>query len=49
MVAGNWVFEIWHEDTRLIEQTFTTYQPDKDEIAALGLPGNSENAESVEQ
>lgn len=49
MVEGDWVFEIWHEDTRLIEQTFTTYQPDKDEIAALGLPGNSENAESVEQ
>ena len=49
MVEGDWVFEIWHEYTRLIEQTFTTYQPDKDEIAALGLPGNSENAESVEQ
>jgi hypothetical protein len=49
MVEGDWVFEIWHEDTRLIEQTFTTYQPDKDEIAALGPPGNSENAKSVEQ
>jgi len=35
LVAGDWIFEIWHEDRKLIEQKFTTYQPDKEEIAAL--------------
>jgi hypothetical protein len=34
-VEGDWVFEIWHGDQKLIEQTFTTYWPDEDEIAAL--------------
>jgi hypothetical protein len=35
MVEGDWIFEIWHEDRKLIEQKFTTYRPDKEEIAAL--------------
>lgn len=35
MVEGDWVFEIWHDDTKLIEQKFTTYQTDEDEIEAL--------------
>jgi len=35
LVEGDWVFEIWYEDKKLIEQTFTTYWPDKEEIATL--------------
>ncbi len=35
MVAGEWVFQIWYKDRKLIEQKFTTYRPDKKEIAAL--------------
>lgn len=42
MVEGDWVFQIWHDEKKLIEQTFTTYWPDAEEIAQLGkvLPGN---------
>ncbi len=35
LVEGDWVFEIWYQDKKLIEQKFTTDQPDKEEIAAL--------------
>jgi hypothetical protein len=35
MVEGDWVFEIWYKDRKLIEQTFTTYWPDEKEIAAI--------------
>jgi len=35
LVEGDWVFEIWHGDKKLIEQKFTTYWPDKEEIAKL--------------
>jgi len=35
LVEGDWIFEIWYQDKKLIEQTFTTYWPDKEEIAAL--------------
>jgi hypothetical protein len=35
MVEGDWVFEIWYRDKKMIKQTFTTYWPDEDEIAAL--------------
>jgi len=35
LVEGDWVFEIWYQDRKLIEQTFTTYWPDEDEIAKL--------------
>ena len=27
MVEGDWVFQIWYEDKKLIEQTFTSYMP----------------------
>ena len=37
LVEGNWVFEIWHKDKKLIEQKFTSYWPDKEEQAALQL------------
>lgn len=35
LVEGDWIFEIWHQDKKLIEQKFTTYWPDKEEIAEL--------------
>jgi hypothetical protein len=35
LVEGDWVFEIWYQDKKLIEQTFTTYRPDEAEIAKL--------------
>lgn len=35
LVEGDWVFEIWYQDKKMIEQTFTTYWPDKEEIARL--------------
>ena len=35
LVAGDWVFEIWYGDKKMIEQRFTTYWPDEDEIAKL--------------
>lgn len=28
MVEGEWVFQIWHERTLLVEQTFVTYPPE---------------------
>jgi len=34
-VEGDWVFQIWHGNKKLIEQKFTTYRPTKEEIAAL--------------
>ena len=30
MVEGEWIFQIWFEDKKLIEQTFTTYWPEQD-------------------
>lgn len=33
LVEGDWVFEIRHEDKKLIEQKFVTYVPDKEVIA----------------
>ena len=44
MVEGNWIFEIWHQDNKLIEQQFTTYWPDREELADLEpqlMPGMS--------
>ena len=35
LVAGEWVFEIWYKDRKMIEQTFITYWPDSEEIARL--------------
>ncbi len=42
-VAGDWVFEIWYQNQKVLEQTFTTYTPDKAELARLEpllTPGN---------
>lgn len=35
LVEGDWIFEIWYEGKKMIEQKFTTYWPDKEEIATL--------------
>ncbi len=35
LIEGDWVFELWYQDKKLIEQTFTTYWPDQEEIAYL--------------
>ena len=35
LVEGDWTFEIWYQDRKLIEQTFTTYRPDEEEVAKL--------------
>lgn len=35
LVEGEWIFEIWFRDQKLIEQKFITYWPDAEEIAEL--------------
>ena len=35
LVEGDWVFEIWYQDKKMLEQTFTTYWPDEEEIVRL--------------
>ena len=29
LVEGEWVFQIWHDGRKLVEQKFTTYKPDE--------------------
>jgi hypothetical protein len=35
LVEGDWIFEIWYQDRKMIEQKFTTYRPDEAEITKL--------------
>jgi hypothetical protein len=35
LVEGDWVFQIWYLDKKMIEQKFTTYRPDEEELAKL--------------
>jgi len=35
LVEGEWVFEIWYQDKKVIEQKFVTYRPNKEELAKL--------------
>jgi hypothetical protein len=35
LVEGDWVFEIWYQDKKMIEKKFTTYWPDEVETAKL--------------
>jgi hypothetical protein len=35
LVEGDWIFEIWYQDRKMIEQKFTTYRPDEGELAKL--------------
>ena len=36
MLEGEWTFQIWYLDKKLVEQTFVTYWPDEAEIQSLG-------------
>lgn len=36
MLEGDWTFEIWYHDTKLVEQTFTTYTPNAIEAMTIG-------------
>lgn len=38
MEAGEWIFQIWYKDNKLVEQKFTTYHPDAEEMARLTAP-----------
>lgn len=35
LVEGDWVYEVWIGEKKLVEQKFTTYWPDEEEIARL--------------
>ena len=35
LVEGDWVFEVWYQDKKMVEQTFTTYWPDEEERVVL--------------
>jgi hypothetical protein len=35
LVEGDWVFEVWYQGEKMIDQKFTTYWPDKEELATL--------------
>ena len=35
LVEGDWIFQIWYQDKKMIEQKFTTYRPGQEEIAEL--------------
>ena len=35
LVEGDWIFELWYGDRKVIEQTFTTYRPDAEEVSEL--------------
>jgi hypothetical protein len=43
MVEGDWIFQIWYQDEKLIEQTFTSYWPEEEEITALDSRMNKRN------
>lgn len=55
LVEGDWVFQLWYGDEKIIEQTFTTYRPDKSErealepILALGNKAMGQDDSSSEQ
>ncbi|HHO68457.1 MAG TPA: DUF3859 domain-containing protein [Gammaproteobacteria bacterium] len=36
LVEGDWIFQIWYEDKKLIEQKFTAFRPDPGQTARLG-------------
>jgi len=38
MVEGEWLFQIWYKNNKLVEQKFTTYHPGKEEMARLTAP-----------
>lgn len=36
MLEGDWTFQIWYQNKKLVEQTFTTYIPDDAELLSIG-------------
>jgi len=36
MLQGEWTFQIWYEDKKLIDHSFITYQPDEAEVRQIG-------------
>lgn len=44
MLEGEWTFQIWYEDKKLVEHTFTTYWPDETEnrqLESMSVTANS--------
>ena len=44
MLEGEWTFQIWYEDKKLVEHTFTTYWPDetkKRQLESMSVTANS--------
>jgi len=38
MVEGEWIYQIWYKGKKLVEQKFTTYHPDEEEMKRLTAP-----------
>ena len=43
MLEGEWSFQIWYGDEKLIDQSFITYHPDEAEVKLLGSLSPAEN------
>lgn len=43
LVEGDWTFQIWLGEQKLVEQTFTTYQPEKPGADVKAAPPAAEN------
>ena len=43
LVEGDWTFQIWFGEKKLVEQTFTTYQPEKSGVDVKAAPPAAEN------
>ena len=47
MLEGEWTFQIWYEDKKLVEHTFTTYWPDETEKRQLESMSATANSTSL--
>jgi len=47
MLEGEWTFQIWYEDKKLVEHTFTTYWPDETENRQLESMSATANSTSL--
>jgi hypothetical protein len=34
LVEGDWTFQIWYQDKKLIERKFVSYRPDPEKVSA---------------
>ena len=48
LVEGDWTFQIWYEDKKLVEKTFTVYQPGSDDSSSntVQTPSTGNDAKS---